>query len=74
MTQERAAQSGAAASSAALAQAVRGITLLLCATLNDGDTPPGSAAAPEQAQGAPVSFQQRGSPQRPGGACSGTGS
>ena len=45
MTQERAAQSGAAASSAALAQAVRGITLLLCATLNDGDTPPGSAAA-----------------------------
>ena len=45
MTQERAAQSGAAASSAALAQAVRGITLLLCATLNDRDTPPSSAAA-----------------------------
>lgn len=44
MTQERAAQSGAAASSAALAQAVRGITLLLCATLNDRDTPPSSAA------------------------------
>ena len=44
MTQERAAQSGAAASSAALALAVRGITLLLCATLNDADTPPGSAA------------------------------
>ena len=35
MTQERAAQSGAAASSAALALAIRGLTLLLCATLND---------------------------------------
>ncbi len=45
MTQERAAQSGAAASSAALAQAVSGITLLLCATLSDSDTPPSSAAA-----------------------------
>ena len=44
MTQERAAQSGAAASSAALASAIRGITLLLCATLSDRDTPPGSAA------------------------------
>ena len=45
MTQERAAHSGAAASSAALAQAIRGMSLLLCATLADGDTPPGSAAA-----------------------------
>ena len=45
MTQERAAHSGAAASSAALAQAIRGMSLLLCATLADSDTPPGSAAA-----------------------------
>ena len=46
MTQERAAHSGAAASSAALAQAVRGMSMLLCATLRDSDIPPGSAAAP----------------------------
>ena len=45
MTQERAAHSGAAASSAALAQAIRGMSLLLCATLADSSTPPGSAAA-----------------------------
>ncbi len=44
MTQERAAQSGAAASSAALAQAIRAMSLLLCATLGDRDTPPGRAA------------------------------
>ena len=45
MTQERAAHSGAAASSAALAQAIRGMSLLLCATLADSSTPPGNAAA-----------------------------
>ena len=45
MTQERAAHSGAAASSAALVQAIRGMSLLLCATLADSDTPLGSAAA-----------------------------
>jgi len=44
MTQERAAQSGAAASSAALGQAIRAMSLLLCATLGDRDTPPGRAA------------------------------
>ena len=44
MTQERAAQSGAAASSAALAQAIRGMSLLLCATLGDKNTPPGRTA------------------------------
>ena len=45
MTQERAAQSGAAASSAALAQALCALSLLLCITLNNSITPPGAAAA-----------------------------
>lgn len=53
MTQEQAAQSGAAASSAALAQAIRGLCLLLCATLGDKDTPPGSAAAHSRRREAP---------------------
>ena len=45
MTQEQAAQSGAAASSAALAQALCGLCLLLCITLNNSVTPPGAAAS-----------------------------
>ena len=53
MTQERAAHSGAAASSAALAQAIRGMSLLLCATLADSDTPTGSAAAQSRRRGPP---------------------
>lgn len=45
MTQERATQSGAAASSAALAHALRGLSLLLCITLNNSITLPWAAAA-----------------------------
>ncbi len=41
MTQDRAVQSGAAASSAALVQALHGLFVLLCITLSDSITPSG---------------------------------